>query len=45
MAKCEFCGKDVKFGIKVSHSKAGIPTFFNYTGFLFYALQTARKSR
>ena len=20
MAKCEFCGKDVKFGIKVSHS-------------------------
>ena len=20
MAKCDFCGKDVKFGIKVSHS-------------------------
>ncbi|MBQ4082544.1 MAG: 50S ribosomal protein L28 [Clostridia bacterium] len=20
MAKCEFCGKDVKFGIQVSHS-------------------------
>ena len=20
MAKCQFCGKDVKFGIKVSHS-------------------------
>ena len=31
MAKCEFCGKDVKFGIKVSHTEDqtehGSPTY------------------
>ena len=31
MAKCEFCGKDVSFGIQVSHSHSALTGLGNPT--------------